>query len=933
MSLDIFFQQYNTFRSLSTAASDSARQYEQSLRQAQAQPVCTVAFGTTLQNLTQVSDTYKQNYNQLLEQAQDIRNSFAGLSASDQNNNGVQSAMSEVTNGLNNASSTRNRVLSLNPSIAELQSQYESCPSLQDPAGSRSQDAGDTSQRTSQNQQRDDQSTSQTTSPTVPGPQGQKATANTSDPTKENTNIVNELLTVNPLSKFSSYTYNITLYMVTPEAYNLWLDNMVMPREGCYIVAKSGGFSKSDPRALPLGGTLNTADKATGPGYDYYIDDLRINSVYPTKSNMQSSVVVTDLTFKVYEPHGFGFLQRVARATAEITKLSNILKSKKEPPMPFQMLYLLEIKFVGYDSNGAVMPPAITKGPMQDTDNLQRVFPLLVANVKTKLDGRVTVYDWSATVPNERLGLGQIYGKLNSKISYEARTVGEAIGNLQQGNTNSLIGALNEEQRMLSGPDSKRQIYRAKYDVQYEKDSRIPGSELIDDVDVYKPNAAMAGAKRVEEVNPKIANKAVTFNVKTKKGEIPQGMSIVNVIDQLIYKSTYVSDALNKVNNERLETTTTDKPSRVELEWFVVLPKVKISEWDEQKNFWTVNITYQIKSYKIPFIRTQYADRKSLYYGPLKRYFYWFTGQNTEIISYEQTFDSLYYILQPYSTNTDNAARGKGEGRVPTIPDSSSGSSSPVGKANSGGKINESVKYSLYSPGDQATATINILGDPDFLMETIGGSIDFARGSSSYLFSQFYGKRGSINPYGGQIYIEIVFKTAEDYNNQTGLMEFNPNLIFYGNFEQQKIIRSQGVVYLITNIESVMRRGQFTQQLNLVIVPPDQLIAKPGQVPGAAPTNARQNPDNSADEVERLQRRKPAQDTRQPTVDPDYVPSYRENTIEPVMALNTNTRPLVQSPILTTTASGRPVVNDDASVNNGGIVVADSGRDSDTALG
>lgn len=920
MALETFFQEYNAFLTQYESARLLGEDYRQQLVKAQSEPVCTTSFGITLQQLTSADNSWTMASSQTVEQAKIVRDSYVDLTTSEQNNSGVQTAMTDVTQRVNLITRTRAFFENFNPSLATLQEQYNSCTTLKEPTTPTVTEQALT-QQTGQNKVPDDQKKTVNISPQNPNQQGQKANTNTTNPTGENTNIISELLTPNPLASFASSTYNLTLYMVTPEAYNVWLENNVMPREGAYIVAKSGGFSKSDPRALPLGGSLNGADAATGPGYDYFIDDLRINSVYPTKSNMQSSVVVQDLSFKIYEPHGFGFLQRVARASAEVTKLSPKLSSPgKQPPMPFQMLYMLEIKFTGYDANGAVLPSAIPKGPDKLVDNLQRIFPLAVANVKTKLDGRVTVYEWQANVPNERLGLGQIYGKLNSKISYEARTVGEAIGSFAGKNRNSLLGALNEEQRSLK--ESKRQQFVTTYDVVYE-DARISSAELIDDKDIYKPSSAMAGATRVEEVNPKTANKAVTWNINTKSGEIPQGMSIVNVIDQLIYRSTYVTDSLNKVNNQKIETGSTDKPSKLELEWFVVLPKVKIAEWDDQKNYWAVNVTYQIKRYKIPFIRTQYANKKSLYYGPLKRYYYWFTGQNTEIINYEQTYDSLYYILQPYSVSPDAAAAGRGEGRVTVQPDSGGGGGGPLGKANGGSKINDSVKYSLYSPGDLATATINVLGDPDYLMETIGGSLDFARssGSSSYLFYQFYNKRGSINPYGGQIYIEIVFKTAEDYNKQTGLMEFNPNLIFYGNQEQEtKIIGSQGIVYLITHVESVMRRGQFTQQLNLVIVPPDQLVVRPGQTVGAVPDNGRQNPQPPANA------RYPGTpvsagigiDGRQQSWSQDelYRLQQLNNLFSSQASPSTNTTPLAQSAVVTPSASGRSTVNDDASVNN-----------------
>jgi hypothetical protein len=71
---------------------------------------------------------------------------------------------------------------------------------------------------------------------------------------------------------------------------------------------------------------------------------------------------------------------------------------------------------------------------------------------------------------------------------------------------------------------------------------------------------------------------------------------------------------------------------------------------------------------------------------------------------------------------------------------------------------------SLFDPGAYASAKIKILGDPDFLMQPAASSINS-------LYNQYYGTDGfTVNPNGGQVFIEINFREPQDYDISTGLI-------------------------------------------------------------------------------------------------------------------------------------------------------------------
>ncbi len=947
-----FFQATGKYADVSAELRRAQDTYEEALKKAQSEKVCSKSFEQTLDNLDSLAATLNSKGEEWVAQGKEVNAAYNDLGFIEKRTSTVTNQMLDVTNLARNVRTLQNNLVAQKPTRSELRQQFNSCQDLDedenqekkdaeeaDKEADAAADAGETP-KDAENQQSDDQTAGTGTNPTEPNSSGQKQETDQPAPTAPGASTPesggsnnNELLKPNPLGKFSSYTYNLTLYMVTPEAYNLYLTNYEMPKTGVFIIAQSGGIDNaSEARLL----TLDTQPGPGKTGLDYFIDDIKLDTIYPGKHGQNTATTATNLNFKIYEPQGFGFLPRLANAAREVIKASAMLQQKKQKPLPFQMMYIMGIRFYGYDEKGDV----VTAGSEKNTrhGNFERFFPLLVKSVRTKLDGRVITYDWQANVANERFAFSQMYGKLNSKASLEAATVEEAIGSLKVKNKTSLLGGLNAEQEEQK--QTQRIEYVCEYDVEYEPGSGIPESKLLDDDEYNKAMAAMSAAKTMEDVTPQMALKSNSINTTKKKLEIPQGMSIVNVIDQLITKSTYITQSLNKVNNQRIETQTKDKSGAKELTWFAVHPKVEILNWDTKKKYWSIKITFQIKTYKIPYIRTQYADRISKYYGPVKVYNYWFTGGNSEVLSYEQSFNSLYYIIQPYSTNNDDEAEDELEGEVPNIPDSTPAGNDVVGKANGGSKINEAVRDSVYNEADQYKAQVRIIGDPDYLMETLGGPLEFNRVSSSQVFKQFYHKRGSINPYGGQIFCEIVFKVSEDYSEMgTGLQEINNDLSFYGNKKTQKILKNQGVIYQVIKVESIMRRGLFQQTLNLLIVPPKKLIVK---------TQAANSGDDSQNRAEtaKLQRQQSnagdgsydraenARFSRQGNANARQSPvqESKQETLpqeDPISGLPTTStvQPLRDSTVSTPSSTGRTVANDDASANNTRTNVPQEGRE------
>ena len=94
---------------------------------------------------------------------------------------------------------------------------------------------------------------------------------------------------------------------------------------------------------------------------------------------------------------------------------------------------------------------------------------------------------------------------------------------------------------------------------------------------------------------------------------------------------------------------------------------------------------------------------------------------------------------------------------------------------------------------------------------------------SSSAFSSIYGGDGfSLNPYYGQIFFEIVFKMAEDYD-VNGLLNVTGDIAFYERNDLARKANIEGIVYRLISVQSNFVNGQFTQDLEGVIVSEKEL--------------------------------------------------------------------------------------------------------------
>jgi hypothetical protein len=112
----------------------------------------------------------------------------------------------------------------------------------------------------------------------------------------------------------------------------------------------------------------------------------------------------------------------------------------------------------------------------------------------------------------------------------------------------------------------------------------------------------------------------------------------------------------------------------------------------------------------------------------------------------------------------------------------------------------------LFDPTSYVNVKVQIMGDPDYLMQDSPGSLND-------IYSRFYGVDGyTINPNGGQVFIEIYFREGIDYDNQDGLLSINSQVLMW-DYPQAIQAQVQGVSYVLNTVDSNFTKGKFFQEL------------------------------------------------------------------------------------------------------------------------
>lgn len=660
----------------------------------------------------------------------------------------------------------------------------------------------------------------------------------------------------NPLGYLSSYTYQLSLYMITPDAYDAFiasgrrkvdaLNRATVGKNGggAFLVAQSGGINNEQE------------DRAPGFAFDYAIDNLSFRNSTSGRDN-QSATNTTEIKFNITEPYGFSFINNLKRAQDALKDYSG--ERVLLPGNPSKQFFILGIRFFGYDESGRIMkgnevfdgttldPNASGNGAL-----FERYYDIVITKLKFKIDGNAVVYSIEASSTPPKATMTSTRGVVQDKVVLNAATVSEAFA--------QLTTALNDRQTNLAANDANNPSLYNTYSIEFVGDAAgvIGNAKLVSPADLDKFKWPGSGATNQSESNDRTATRSNTPNNTTRELTIDSGSMIPAAINTIITQSQFLEEGLRTVYTTSLEPPMNkssmpeiDRNTRKVLKWYNCSSQISNARWNSSIRDWVYDIKYIIQTYETPVLDSVYKNLTTRYYGPHKRYEYWYTGKNSEIISYVQELNNMYFTvaLSPPNeagevTLTDSRPETNNENTEAT-PGNANDGAAPVALAQpseitNGNRIGQaatattdSVLTSLYDPSSQAEAKITIMGDPDFIMYdssavvTTGNTQQTQTLTESQVYNRFYGSDGyTVNPNGGQVFIEIDFKEAVDYSSdgvnngpitgEPGTLSINESILFWEYPDDiAKLVK--GVSYMVRAVTSTFSGGSFKQTLECMI--------------------------------------------------------------------------------------------------------------------
>ena len=669
----------------------------------------------------------------------------------------------------------------------------------------------------------------------------------------------------NVLDQYASYTYTASLYLMKPEEYRNLINQKKKVFPSSQLLIQSAGAP--------------TAGRNAFFSNDFYIDKIEIKSAITGKGTNASHNSNT-ITMTVIEPNGITLIPQLDRA------VQAFLGTPEKKKTNFTAaIYLLVIRFYGYDDQGNLVRGGVAS-PDQDADGsafVEKFYPLAISDIKFKVANKLVEYEITAASPSYQVATGANRGTIPYNVEIGGITVKDALtgptvitpvrgatvggftpeelnqraranGVFAEGDEplpdtlpppppnaatapnpkltirQGLMTALNQYQQDLVNQGIY--TYADTYSVEFINDSLEQAKIQVKGPDKNRGSMPVKGTAADQKNSEK-----QSYDPTSRIISVTAGMQVVQFIDQVLRNSTYVTDqALVSIN----EYTGKQEPNGTPAEnvaWYKISLQAspKPGKYDPKRNDYAYDIKYVISIYRLSDLVSNYFQVPK-FNGVHKQYNYWFTGENTQVLSYEQTYNALY---------TATLSGGPGQLGGTVVNDAIKANFQPRSGENSqgaAGRVNEiganAADY-LFNPGDLANATLQIVGDPAWLQQ---GEAFATPSRSGFSFDPFL-PDGTINFESQQIMFEILINTPGDYDLDTGIIDPNTRSTVFDNPKRPGATR-QSYVYRANDCVSEFNKGRFIQTLkgSLLTYLPDQTFKEQqalGRPTGVQPSNVR----------------------------------------------------------------------------------------------
>ena len=652
----------------------------------------------------------------------------------------------------------------------------------------------------------------------------------------------------NVLFKYATYTYGLTLFMLSVEEYEKLQKDVDVSKPKSWspkyaLISSAGRYNTTGVTPSRQAEFLD----------NFYFENFKMTTVIGSNSQTRGTNAI-EISFTIVEPYGMTLLDRLINASK-----SPEIGSKNYLAQP----YLLELDFFGADDLGDINTPI---------DGLTKRFPVQLIEFKIKASTKGAEYAVKA-VPFSHGALRDSAVTTPINLEVEASTVGNFFdgkdGNDIAGQDNSKNEARDVEQSRrdaltdTSGTDYENSIVRRAVNQagKAQKDMTTPykaknyNKALNEWFALLKDNKDAAEEDKVEFVfsgfeavgvdikassinPPETPNRHAPLNGMSGKDSprdnlaplnvgdgrtfgIHAGSRIIDIINQVMQSSDYISRQL--VDDDGKRKVFADEKW---VDFYKIIPQIKELRYDTKRKRYATTTAYHIVYHryfnaKHPLL--PYANPTAA----VKEYNYMYTGKNRDILDFTIDFDVAYFTAtvglpgNAKAGNNNEANDNKESVEFVQVLDDTDTSNEPnampyevtTGDSRDGSKVATkkqaivaNAMSSIYSNsrGDMINVKLKIVGDPAFIKQD---DLYTNPGMKGYN-SKAVHANGSIATDHSEIFCIIRFKTPTDVKESDGLSNVLDN-------EQYSNSRFSGF-YKILTVDSEFSRGQFVQTINCV---------------------------------------------------------------------------------------------------------------------
>ena len=649
----------------------------------------------------------------------------------------------------------------------------------------------------------------------------------------------------NVLDQYSSYTWSASVYLMTADAYREMVRTKRKTLAGSQLLFQSGG--------APVTGRNEFFTN------DYYIDKITLESTISGKGTNQAHNV-NQIKMTVIEPNGITLINNLDRA------LNGFVGAEQKKKNFNAQQYLLVIRFYGYDDQGQLVQGGRSNpradGSTDPNSFVEKFYPMCITNIRFKVANKLVEYDIEATAPTYNVAVGSNRGSIPYNVELSSGTVKDVLlgplnvnvatttvqarggdfedaGDRFETTTNTNSSTLPPAPaKANAAPSNKTTIRKGLMAALNAFQEQLVQQGTYTYPDVYSvefANASIADASIVikgqDKKSKPMANDPTAAGQKDPRKQsqdntgrnvaILAGTQIVQVLDQILKNSSYITDQATVSIDENTQEQKSNGPPANNLAWYKISLVASPRQYDYKRNDYAYDIKYIISAYKINQMVSDYFLNPR-FSGTHKQYNYWFTGENTQVLSYEQTYNSLYSAVLSGGPGGQIVNEAIKRNFQPRSGESSQGA---AGRTN---EIGANAADYLYNPNDLQNVTIQIIGDPAWLQQ---GEAMGAISARNFNFAPFL-PDGTINFDSQQTLFEILINTPNDYDLSTGLIDPNTQNTVFENGSRQPGAARQSYVYLCNNCTSEFVKGKFTQTLkgSLMTFLPDQTFKEQQQI-------------------------------------------------------------------------------------------------------